>query len=206
MTRILIIDDHVLFADMLRELVLIIDGQAAVQTSVNFAAAERFLKEGAPCDLILLDLNMPGLSGMGAFEKIKQLQPTAPIAIISGQARINDIRGALKAGAIGFLPKTIKSEVFLNALRLMLSGGRYIPDVMLAAEEEPAPPESKDELTRREKDVFDALLGGRSNTEIANMLNLSEATVKMHLQHIFQKLGARNRGDAIRIGLQRAQT
>jgi len=202
MPRILIIDDHLLFADMLRELVRIIDAEAQVDTAANFAAAERALKAGEPYDLLLLDLNMPGVSGMSAFEKLKAIRPETPIAIVSGQARLSDIRNALKAGAAGFLPKTIKSQVFLNALRLMLSGGRYIPDAMLANEDE-EPMDEKGQLTPRENDVFEALMGGRSNTEIATMLQLSEATVKMHMQHIFQKIGARNRGDAIRIGLLR---
>jgi DNA-binding NarL/FixJ family response regulator len=120
MPRILIIDDHLLFADMLRELVRIIDAEAQVETAANFAAAERALKAGQPYDLLLLDLNMPGVSGMSAFEKLKAIHPDTPIAIVSGQARLSDIRNALKAGAAGFLPKTIKSQVFLNALRLML--------------------------------------------------------------------------------------
>lgn len=203
MPRILIIDDHLLFADMLRELVRIIDAEAQVDTAANFAAAERALKAGQPYDLLLLDLNMPGVSGMSAFEKLKAIHPDTPIAIVSGQARLSDIRNALKAGAAGFLPKTIKSQVFLNALRLMLSGGRYIPDAMLANEDQ-EPTDEKGQLTPRENDVFEALMGGRSNTEIATMLQLSEATVKMHMQHIFQKIGARNRGDAIRIGLLRS--
>jgi DNA-binding NarL/FixJ family response regulator len=202
MTRILIIDDHVLFADMLRELVLILDSAAEVDTSANFASAERALKNGPDYDLVLLDLNMPGLSGMSAFEKLKAINSKTPIAIVSGQARLTDIRNALKAGAAGFLPKTIKSQVFLNALQLMLSGSRYIPDAMLGSDDV-EPCDDKSQLTPRETDVFEALMGGRSNTEIAAMLQLSEATVKMHMQHIFQKVGARNRGDAIRIGLQR---
>lgn len=202
MPRILIIDDHLLFADMLRELVRVIDSEAPVDIAANFAAAERALKAGPGYDLLLLDLNMPGISGMSAFEKIRASHPDLPIAIVSGQARLSDIRSALKAGAIGFLPKTVKSQVCINALRLMLSGGRYIPDALLASEEE-EPSGEKGHLTPRETKVFEALMGGRSNTEIAEMLQLSEATVKMHLQHIFQKIGARNRGDAIRIGLSR---
>lgn len=204
MTRILIIDDHLLFADMLREFVRMIDADAAIETAANFAAAERLTKNSAAYDLILMDLNMPGLSGMSAFERLRTLQPDSRIAIVSGQTRLVDMRAALKAGAVGFLPKTINSQVFLSALRLMLAGGRYIPDALLENETEAADEES-DSLTPRERDVFEALMGGRSNTEIAAVLQLSESTVKMHMQHIFQKLGARNRGDAIRIGLQRVQ-
>lgn len=199
MTRILIVDDHQLFADMLGEYVRVIDADAHVDKAVNYAGAERMAK-AIHYDLILMDLNMPGISGMIAFEKMKALQPESPIAIVTGQTRLSDMRAGLKAGAVGFLPKTMSSQIFLNALRLMLAGGRYIPDALLTAEEEVA--DSKENLTRRENDVLTALMGGRSNMEIAGLLQLSEATVKMHMQHIFQKLGARNRGDAIRIGMQ----
>lgn len=203
MTRILIIDDHVLFADMLREFVRVIDAEAHVDTAPNYAGAERMAKTER-YDLVLMDLNMPGVSGMSAFEKMKALQPEGRIAIVSGQTRLNDMRAGLKAGAVGFLPKTMSSQVFLSALRLMLAGGRYIPDALLAAEEDVSE-EKQESLTPREKEVLEALMGGRSNLEIASLLQLSEATVKMHMQHIFQKLGARNRGDAIRIGMQRLQ-
>ncbi|MFN4282868.1 MAG: response regulator [Alphaproteobacteria bacterium] len=204
MTRILIVDDHLLFGDMLKEFVRLIDSDAEIDVASGFAAAERQAK-GASYDLVLMDLNMPGISGMGAFEKLKAIQPEARIAIVSGQTRLSDMRAALKAGAVGYLPKTMSSQQFVAALRLMLAEGRYIPDALISEEAANSDQEPQS-LTPREREVLDALMGGRSNIEIADLLELSEATVKMHMQHIFQKLGARNRGDAIRIGLQRAQS
>ena len=85
----------------------------------------------------------------------------------------------------------------------MLAGGRYIPNGLIDGDQDEMEPGSEINLSPRETEVFNALLGGRSNGEIAEMLMLKEPTVKMHLQRIFQKLGAKNRGDAIRIGLQR---
>ena len=137
------------------------------------------------------------------LERLKALRPDLRIAVVSVQVRQADMKAALKAGAVGFVPKSVSGDVFSHALKLMLAGGRYIPEMLLDAPEEV--PTAPGDMTLREAEVFDALLGGRTNGEIADLLQIKEPTVKMHLQRIFQKIGAKNRGDAIRIGLQRQQ-
>lgn len=203
MTSVLIVDDHSLFADMLREFILIDDPAIEVSTADSLAQAEAILDKKPDFDLILLDLNMPGTSGLAGFERLRRRVKSQRIAVVSGQARQSDMKAAFKAGAVGFVPKSEKGDIFVHALKLMLAGGRYVPNSLLDGDQDEIAPGSAGTLSPRETEVFDALLGGRSNGEIAEMLMLKEPTVKMHLQRIFQKIGAKNRGDAIRIGLQR---
>ena len=203
MTSVLIVDDHSLFADMMREFMLIDDPTIEVLTADSLTKAEAILEKRPDFDLILLDLNMPGTSGLAGFERLRRRVANQRIAVVSGKARHSDMKAAFKAGAVGFVPKSEKSEIFVHALKLMLAGGRYIPNGLIDGDQDEMEPGSEINLSPRETEVFNALLGGRSNGEIAEMLMLKEPTVKMHLQRIFQKLGAKNRGDAIRIGLQR---
>jgi DNA-binding NarL/FixJ family response regulator len=203
MTSVLIVDDHSLFADMLREFILIDDPTIEISTADSLTQAEAILDKKPDFDLILLDLNMPGTSGLAGFERLRHRVKNQRIAVVSGQARQSDMKAAFKTGAVGFVPKSEKSDIFVHALKLMLAGGRYVPNSLLDGDQDDLAPSSEQALSPREAEVFDALLGGRSNGEIAEMLMLKEPTVKMHLQRIFQKIGAKNRGDAIRIGLQR---
>ncbi len=190
---------------MMAAFIKAVDPAAEVVKAVNLSEALPLVANGGQFALILLDLNMPGVSGLAAFERLQVAAPGQRIAIISGQTHQSEIRAALKAGAVGFIPKNVRGDIFMEALKLMLAGGRYLPEALLNAGVEVQDISLGDfgDLKVREREVLDALLGGRSNLEIADHLALSEVTVKGHLQRIFRKIGAKNRGDAIRIGLQR---
>ena len=124
MTSVLIVDDHSLFADMMREFMLIDDPTIEVLTADSLTKAEAILEKRPDFDLILLDLNMPGTSGLAGFERLRRRVANQRIAVVSGQARHSDMKAAFKAGAVGFVPKSEKSEIFVHALKLMLAGGR----------------------------------------------------------------------------------
>jgi len=198
--RILVADDHLLFADMMEGFLAALWPDAAVAKARTLGEAETLVAAG-PFDFILLDLNMPGMNGLAGLSRLRAMAPGSRIAMVSGQMRRTDIRGALRAGADGFLPKNMRGEVFASALRLIAAGGRYVPEGALDEDEAAVAP--AEDLTPREQEVLEQLSGGRSNREIAANLTVSEVTVKMHLLSIFRKLGAKNRGDAIRIALTR---
>lgn len=198
--RILVADDHLLFADMMEGFLAALWPEAVVAKARTLGEAEELIRNAA-YDFILLDLNMPGMNGLAGLEKLRSQSPASRIAMVSGQMRRTDIRGALRAGADGFLPKNMRGEVFASALKLIAAGGRYVPEGML--DDEPEATVASESLTPREQEVLEQLSGGRSNREIAENLAVGEVTVKMHLQSIFRKLGAKNRGDAIRIALTR---
>jgi DNA-binding NarL/FixJ family response regulator len=156
-----------------------------------------------PLDLVLLDLRMPGMNGFAGLQAVRKALPHVPVAILSGQVDPQTIREALQAGAAGSLPKTMRAAGMLNALRLILAGERYIPDMALGAGELAAEGTGAGDLSRREQDVVKLLLRGDTNKEIARGLTIEEVTVALHLRSIYRKLGVRNRTQAVRLLLER---
>jgi DNA-binding NarL/FixJ family response regulator len=134
---------------------------------------------------------------------VRKALPHVPVAILSGQVDPQTIREALQAGAAGYLPKTMRAAGMLNALRLILAGERYIPDMALGAGELAAEGTGAGDLSRREQDVVKLLLRGDTNKEIARGLTIEEVTVALHLRSIYRKLGVRNRTQAVRLLLER---
>ncbi|HTY66827.1 MAG TPA: response regulator transcription factor [Alphaproteobacteria bacterium] len=195
--RLLLADDHPLFADALRTLVAREFPAAELQVAGDIAAAQEALAR-APFDLAILDLHMPGSSGFDGLERTLQRFPGTPVVVISGLARGADVARAIELGARGFLPKTLPAEVLAAALRLVLSGGTYVPadyaQPSLASPAAAEPPGGA--LTPREVDVLRRLVTGKSNKEIGRELNLQEITVKLHVRNVFRKLGVRNRVEA----------
>lgn len=200
--HVLIADDHRLFGELLSALLSTIDTGAKIDFVPSFPSARAAVEANSGYDLILLDLAMPGMLGLSGVEQMVRRCPGTPVAVVSGTMRQSDMRGALKAGARGVLPKTLGGDEFRAALGKILEGGIYEPPA-LAGETVLAGPEAagRNQLTQREREVFEALVGGRSNAEIASLLGISEVTVKIHLQSVYRKLGAKNRSDAVRIGM-----
>jgi DNA-binding NarL/FixJ family response regulator len=144
-------------------------------------------------DLALVDLNMPGMDGVAGLRRLRAAAPTLPVVVASGQEDAATIRAVLAAGAVGFIPKSERSEVLLGALRLVQSGGTYVPSRLLNAPPAAAAPE----LTPRQLDVLHLLLRGEPNKLIARELGLTEGTVKIHIAAILRVLHARNRTEAV---------
>ena len=202
--HILLVDDHVLFRETLREFLGALAPEATVLEAGTLAEAKSIV-DGSSLDLVLLDLDMPGVSGLAGLENFRKHYPNISVAILSGSGSRDDILGAIKLGARGFIPKTISGKAMLNALRLILSGETYIP---LQALEESSKEKEQGEgpppfhgLTTREKDVLGLLVKGYPNKKIANALGLREVTVKVHLQGVFRKLGVSNRAEAVATAL-----
>lgn len=200
--KILICDDHALFRAGLR-LVL---GELVESTELLDAssAEETFrIADGEPdLDLVLLDLGMPGMDGLAALGVLRERFPALPVVIVSASERHADVRAAIDRGAAGFIPKSSSAPVLLAALRLVLSGGVYLPPLVLATSTAAAPASSPATdrqreraaaLTPRQLEVLDLMAKGRTNREICEALGIAEGTTKAHVATILEALDVANR-------------
>ncbi len=190
--KVLIADDHPLVRDALARTVQQLAQDVHVREAGDLEALLRLAAQG-DADLALVDLNMPGMDGLGGLRRLRETAPTLPVVVASGQEDAATIRAVLAAGAVGFIPKSERSEVLLGALRLVQAGGTYVPPRLFDAPLKAAAPE----LTPRQLDVLRCLSRGEPNKQIARELGLTEGTVKIHIAAILRVLQARNRTEAV---------
>ena len=200
--KILVADDHALFRDGLRYLLGQLGAPVEVFEAKDGAGALELVGLHPDLELVLLDLAMPGIDGLAGLRLLRARCPAVPVVILSGSEEPADVRQALDAGALGFIPKSSTSQVMLNALRLVLSGGTYLPPSYLERTQGmrvPLAASSVDSLglTPRQLDVLRLLGQGHSNKEIARVLELAEGTVKLHISAILRALGVNNRTRAV---------
>jgi two-component system nitrate/nitrite response regulator NarL len=193
--KILIADDH----DLLRDtLVLFLQGEGNIETvtASDFDAAMACVDTKGPFDLIMLDYNMPGMSGLNGLKKALEYNGGQRVALMSGIATKNVAEEALAIGAAGFVPKTLSAKSLVNAVRFMAMGEQYAPIDFMTQEEDSAPNPLAEKLSRRELQVLEGLSQGKSNKEIARDLDLQEPTIKLHVKTLYRKIGAGNRTQA----------
>lgn len=196
--RILVADDH----DLVRDTIAAyldgsdVDEVRAVATLQDAVAAA---SESGSFDLVLLDYDMPGMNGLEGLDLMRAANCGRPVAILSGSANRDVASAALKAGAQGFIPKTLSARSLLTAARFMAAGEVYTPiDFMRQGRAD-----DHSMLTRREQQVLGGICEGKSNKEIARDLDLQEVTVKLHVKTLSRKLEARNRTHAAMIARDR---
>jgi len=205
--KFLIVDDHAVLRDGLKALLR----QAGPDDVVLEAGdgAEGLLLAGAHPDLdaVFLDLEMPGMGGMPAIEAFGKQHPILPVIVLSSSEDPQDVRRALAAGALGYVPKSTSSKTLMAALRLVLQGDIYVPPLVLdqppaagAALEAAKAPQIAMRLTERQVEVLRLIGRGLSNKEIGLALELSEKTVKVHITAIFRALKVVNRMQAANAG------
>ncbi len=195
--KILIADDHELYRDALSILVQRLDQPAEIHLSSSYTELLVLAKADGDWDLMLVDLNMPGLSYYEGIAQLSAQHPNTPIIVVTSSNDPKDSQRALKAGALGYMSKAMKSDDMLNAIKLMLSNGISIHP------NHPSTPESSlADLTPRQQEVLTLLCNGESNKRIALNLDLSEHTVKLHVRAILQALNAENRTQAVIIAKQ----
>jgi len=199
--RLLIADDHPLFRGALREAVHGLLDRADVAEAGSFEQVVEQLEAGGDVDLILLDLQMPGVRGFSGLMYLRAQYPSLPVAIVSANDDPVVIRRCVEFGAAGFLPKTLGVEALRAAIASVLAGEMWTPpDVELAGAtdaETAALIRRLATLTPQQVRVLMMLSGGLLNKQIAYELGVSEATIKAHVSAILQKLGVDSRTQAV---------
>jgi NarL family two-component system response regulator YdfI len=201
--RILIADDHLVVREGLRTMLEIQTYMAVVGEAIDGHEATRLAGELQP-DVILMDLRMPRLDGLGAIRAIRANWPALAVVILTTYDDDKHIVEGLQAGARGYLLKDASREAILAAIRSAARGETLLqPEVAArvvanlgAGTAVPAAPNDHT-LSDREHEVLRAVAGGLRNKEIADQLGITERTVKAHLASIFNKLGATSRAEAI---------
>jgi DNA-binding NarL/FixJ family response regulator len=197
--NVLIVDDHPIVAEYLRAAAGRAVPEAVVRTTSTLEDALDRMRED-PAQLVLLDLGLPGCGGIESLLRFRKAHPESRVVVITSEDASVVIRGALAAGAAGFIPKTAGPQVMVNALRLVADGGRYIPPEILGAEaDEPAGRSAGGPgmLTERQRDVLEQLLKGRTIAQAAQQLGIAEATAKHHAQAVYAAYGVSSRADLI---------
>ena len=211
MYQVLIADDHPLFREAIAR---VIDdgfpGSTLLEAS-DLDAALAVAGRHDDLDLVLLDLNMPGMQGLGGLVRLRNLFPTLPAVIVSAEEEKRVILQTITYGAVGFITKSTPRKQMIQALEQVLAGSIYLPaDIIragsgaVAGDDSAAPQRQPADLndvlatlTRKQLQVFERMSRGESNKVIAYQLNIAESTVKAHVSAILRKLGATNRVQAI---------
>jgi two-component system nitrate/nitrite response regulator NarL len=212
--RILVVDDHTLFRRGLMALLSRDPHFAVAGDAADAGEALRRAQELQP-DLILLDNHLPGVNGVDALPALREAAPAARILMLTVSEDEQDLASALKAGAAGYLLKTIEGEALGAAIRRTMDGDSVVAPEMTSklvsvfreaasgqtAPAMPAPAEAAaapaaallDSLSPRERDILRGIARGASNKEIGRELGIAETTVKIHVQHVLRKLAVSSR-------------
>ena len=196
--HILLVDDHLLVSEGLSLMTQVLAQRVVVALGESYADARAQLL-GGRFDLVLLDYFLPDRTGDADLTEVVRLAAATPVVVISAEHDAALVTRAFRCGARGFIPKRSPAEVMLAALRLVLSGGTYVPPELIATT---SPREPGPILTPRQHDVLQLLVDGRSNKEIASHLGTSVSTVRVHLTGIFRALNAENRAQACTIAMR----
>jgi len=195
--KILVCDDHALFREGLELVLGQLDPAADLASVGDAEAALAHVAADDTLDLVLLDLQLPGMDGFAALERLRRDHPSVPVVVLSASESPAHVRSALERGASGFIPKSTRGSVLLSALRLVLAGGIYVPPLMMDAGPAPRPAaDPQSTLTGRQLEVLRLLARGLTNREIAEVLKIAEGTVKTHVMHVYEALDVTNRTEA----------
>ena len=197
--RILAVDDHPLLRKGIAALVNAEPDMKLVAEASNGKEAVNAFRSVRP-DVTLMDLQMPGISGLDTIHAIREEFPQARIIVLTTYSGDMQVLSALRAGARGYILKGDVQDELLNSIRAVHAGQKRIPPDVAA---ELAIHSTDDALTGREIDVLKLIAAGNGNKQIADMLSISEATVKSRVTNILSKLGANDRAHAVTIGLSR---
>ncbi|GAB6387536.1 response regulator [Stutzerimonas marianensis] len=207
MYKILIADDHPLFREAIHNVIQ--DGfpGSEILETADLDSALSLTLEHDDLDLVLLDLNMPGMHGLNGLINLRNEAPTIPVVIVSAEQDKQIVLQAITYGACGFITKSSPRAQMTEAIEQILNGNVYLPSDIIRSQktgtrqsqhnEQSIPPELLQALTRKQLLVLERMTKGESNKQIAYNLDIAETTVKAHVSAILRKLNVHNRVQAI---------
>lgn len=197
--KILLVDDHPLFIEGMRGILQRLGENVVIQTSGSCEEALEQTEDNDDMDLVLLDLNLPGISGLEGLQQLRHQLPATPIVLLSASEDRSKVLRAIELGAKGYISKSSPADIIITALQLVLSGGVYLPMAvleMMNSDQEKISNKDGQTLTPRQIEVLRLLAQGHSNKAIANTLTMAENTVRVHTNAIFRFLEVNNRTEA----------
>ena len=201
--RVMIVDDHLLVRDGLELLVSTFDDLEVVAVAEDGEEAVRLCRQAQP-DVVLMDVVMPNMDGPTATAHIREAWPHIQVLALTSFVEEDLVQRAIGAGAIGYLLKKVSPDELAEAIRAAHLGRSTLDSdaMQLLVKSVHRPPPPGHDLTKREREVLSLLAVGLTNKEIAEELTLGPATVRVYVSHILSKLGASNRTEAARLGLE----
>ena len=188
---VLIVDDHPIIHETLGAVVKRALPGATVRAEKDLAGAIDCARRLNKLELVLLDLGLPGCTGIEALRRFRKALPRARVAVVSATEDPACMRSALEAGAVGYILKTSAPSVMVAAVRLISEGGTYVPPEAMSGAPDAVG------LTERQADVLRLLMKGLPNRQIAERLDIAENTVKQHPHAVYKALGVLSRTEAI---------
>jgi DNA-binding NarL/FixJ family response regulator len=215
--KILVVDDHPLVRDAMSRIVVELAPAVAVLQAADCAGGLELARQAPDVDLVLLDLDLPGMRGFEALEQFRRQYPALPVVVVSMYHDGDTVREVIRRGAMGYIPKACSKEVILGALRLVMSGAVYVPSQAMVEDAGAANAQSPGRtarslsergelgLTPRQGQVLALMMRGCSNKQICRDLGLAERTVKLHVTAVLNALRVSSRTQAVlaatRLGL-----
>lgn len=202
-TRVLIADDHALVREGIRKILELSDSIEVAGEVTSAGEVFAYLKQ-EQVDLLLLDLLMPGSSGVDVIERVAAEYPKLPVLVLTMHADPHIARRALEAGALGYLTKDISPELLIEAVQQVAARRSYVDPMLSAAliRADKAPQASLEALSARERQVLVALVRGETLVEIAAKLNVAANTVSTYKARLMEKLGQESLSDLVRYALR----
>lgn len=196
---VLLVDDHPILHETMRAVVGSIAPQARFHGETDLGGGVSKARQLKELKLVLLDLMLPGCTGIESLQQFLKVLPRARVMVMSATEDSASVRAALDAGAVGYLPKTSPPKTIAEAVRTVLEGGTYVPPQAMGAVPQVKTPRSLADLgiTERQADVLRLVCKGRSNLEIARELSIAENTVKQHAHAAYRSLGVSSRTEAM---------
>src|SRR6185312_4395725 len=197
--KVMLVDDHYLVRMGLASIISLEPDMVVCAEASTGEQARSLFRSYRP-DVTLMDLRLPGMNGSETIQAIRAEFPDARIVMVSTYVCDEEIYGALQAGAMAYLVKSVQREELIRAVRKAAAGQRHIPPEVAARLADRV---SGSQLSAREVEVLRFLVCGRRNRDIAKSLDITEGTVKLHVSSILGKLGAADRTEAVTVALQR---